>query len=276
MKKCKSCNEILPFEKFSKSKNSKDGYENKCTKCRYEARKKYLNKCENCGKEFKTTRKTTKYCSPSCKPQNQKVRTTVNCSYCGKEKEVTKSHKAMYKDFYCNDKCKSEHYKIIYSGLNSPHYSRELVKCCICYKEIHKNLYEINRYKRHYCSKKCKSAGNSLFYSGENNPNYNPNLTNEDRISKRCIDGYKEWILKIYEKNNFTCACCGSNESGKLNAHHIFNYSEHKHLRTNVENGITLCEKCHISFHKEYGYRNNNLEQLTNFLEKYDNTVPSR
>ena len=276
MKKCNSCNQVLPLEKFNKNKHNKDGYENKCSKCRYEARKKYINTCENCGAKFKTARKQTKYCSPSCKPQNRKDRVIVNCSYCGKEKEVTKSHKNMYKDLYCNDKCKSEHYKILYSGLNSPHYKKDIIKCCVCGKEITRNLYEIEKYERHYCSVKCKAVGNSLFYSGENNPNYNPNLSEKDRESRRIIEGYKEWILSVYKKYNFTCACCGSSESGKLNAHHILNYHSHKDLRIDVDNGIALCEKCHMSFHMEYGYKNNNREQLIEFIEKYGNTVPSR
>ena len=63
MKKCNSCNQVLPLEKFNKNKHNKDGYENKCSKCRYEARKKYINTCENCGTKFKTARKQTKYCN---------------------------------------------------------------------------------------------------------------------------------------------------------------------------------------------------------------------
>ena len=61
MKTCKSCNKTLEKELFSKSKVTKDGYENKCKKCRVEQRKKYINTCITCSNEFKTAYKKSKY-----------------------------------------------------------------------------------------------------------------------------------------------------------------------------------------------------------------------
>ena len=34
-------------------------------------------------------------------------------------------------------------------------------------------------------------------------------------------------------------------------AHHKEGYLENKELRLVVENGMTLCKKCHIAFHKK-------------------------
>ena len=53
---------------------------------------------------------------------------------------------------------------------------------------------------------------------------------------------------------------------GHGNAHHILNYAEHKELRLNVDNGITFCVDCHKIFHKRFGYKNNNKEQINEFL----------
>ena len=48
----------------------------------------------------------------------------------------------------------------------------------------------------------------------------------------------------------------------KLNVHHIEGYAENKHLRIDVSNGITFCQKCHNVFHRIYGKKNNNRSQL--------------
>ena len=70
---------------------------------------------------------------------------------------------------------------------------------------------------------------------------------------------------KVYTKNNYTCQKCVI-RGGKLNAHHIQNYSSYKELRFEESNGISLCGKCHKKFHKKYGYKNNTQEQLDEFI----------
>lgn len=74
------------------------------------------------------------------------------------------------------------------------------------------------------------------------------------------------WRRQIYRRDKFTCQKCGSKKSGTLNAHHIYNFSEFPDLRYLIKNGITLCKVCHTSFHKKYGVRNNNAEQLNEFF----------
>jgi hypothetical protein len=100
---------------------------------------------------------------------------------------------------------------------------------------------------------------------GKNSCWYNPNITDEERISRRHTPENRAWTKVIYEKDNYICQKC-SQVGGKLNAHHVYNYSTNEELRYDDNNGITLCKKCHIKFHKKYGYKNNSQEQLDKFL----------
>jgi hypothetical protein len=86
-------------------------------------------------------------------------------------------------------------------------------------------------------------------------------------ISHCCrICGKKLTRKKIYDRDNYTCQCCKGSISGTLNAHHIHNYSNNKDLRFILKNGITFCKSCHYSFHRIYGYKNNDSKQLKEYI----------
>lgn len=93
---------------------------------------------------------------------------------------------------------------------------------------------------------------------GEKNPMWKGGKT-ELKLRLRNSYEYNQWRAEIYKRDNFTCQVCGDNSGGNLNAHHKISFSE---LLTkygistfeeglnclhiwNVDNGITLCEKCH-------------------------------
>ncbi|MEK4025501.1 HNH endonuclease [Sporosarcina sp. FSL W7-1283] len=101
----------------------------------------------------------------------------------------------------------------------------------------------------------------------------NPNLTDEDRVNQRKIEGYEAWRIAVYKRDNYTCQCCGDNWSGKLNAHHKDGYHWCQERRLDVTNGITLCEECHrlgeFSFHAIFGNANNTEEQFEEWFLKY-------
>lgn len=54
----------------------------------------------------------------------------------------------------------------------------------------------------------------------------------------------------------------------QLPCHHIINWAFDKTKALDLNNGITLCEKCHKLFHKNYGKKENNIEQLNEFLNE--------
>lgn len=66
---------------------------------------------------------------------------------------------------------------------------------------------------------------------------------------------FARWRKKVFQRDNFTCQMCGR-KGGRLNPHHIRQWSRFPKLRYVVANGITLCEKpCHEkTFHNEDAY----------------------
>lgn len=63
---------------------------------------------------------------------------------------------------------------------------------------------------------------------------------------------YRKWRTNVFQRDNYTCQMCGK-RGGKLNAHHIKRYRNCISGRTNIENGITLCEECHKAIHHKEG-----------------------
>jgi predicted DNA-binding protein YlxM (UPF0122 family) len=98
---------------------------------------------------------------------------------------------------------------------------------------------------------------------GENNPYWKGGITPENikvrRSREMCL-----WRKAVLERDNFTCQAC-SKKGGKLHVHHINNFSDFPELRVAIDNGITLCKKCHKKFHHLYGVKNNTKEQLEDF-----------
>ena len=94
-------------------------------------------------------------------------------------------------------------------------------------------------------------------------------VTSNNMIIRNSAE-YKQWRLSVFTRDGWKCKKCNV-KGGKLNAHHIFNFSEHKELRFNTDNGIIFCKKCHNKFHRIYGKKHNNDEQVSDFLDnKYE------
>lgn len=122
-------------------------------------------------------------------------------------------------------------------------------------------------------SKYCCIYGRYDSQKGENNCNWNNGSTSNTEKIRKSIK-YKNWRNSVFKRDNYTCQCCGDNRGNNLQAHHLYNFAEYEDLRFNVNNGITLCNKCHdfnqiSSFHNIYGSRNNTPEQLQEYIKNY-------
>lgn len=79
-------------------------------------------------------------------------------------------------------------------------------------------------------------------YRGANSPNWKGGLTPKNAAIRNSLE-YKQWRQAVFERDAFRCTSCG--ENGYIQAHHIKAFSTHPELRFNVDNGVTLCPRCH-------------------------------
>jgi hypothetical protein len=118
-----------------------------------------------------------------------------------------------------------------------------------------------------------QSEENRNNYLGKGNPNWKGGITPINKVI-RYSQEYLDWRITVLEKDNYTCQCCGDSKGHNLHVHHIKNFSNNEDLRFDINNGITLCEKCHDSrypgsFHNIYGTRNNDENQLQEYINNY-------
>lgn len=92
-----------------------------------------------------------------------------------------------------------------------------------------------------------QSKKRNKFYKGSANPNWKNGKTQFIRDYRRSYE-YMEWRKQVFERDKYTCQDCGE-IGGHLRAHHIFPYKDFLSLRFEINNGITLCQPCHIKKH---------------------------
>ena len=229
-------------------------------------------KCQQCGKEYNTSSKTSKFCGKNCykKYLDENKKKKVICKYCKKEFTVYLSSNRKFCSKRCSDLINS---------------TKVLKKCKICGKEFLIKKSRVNVGCGKYCSNKCKVKGYIGFkhsketkdklknckkgsWSKENNPKWNGGVSTKNSI-ERGSKKTKLWKKSIFELFNFTCQRC-KKRGGDMEAHHILNWSSYEEKRHDINNGILFCKICHKEFHKKYGKENNNIYQIKEFINIYE------
>ena len=99
-----------------------------------------------------------------------------------------------------------------------------------------------------------KKAGISRYPSMANKGKFGKNSSSwkggktPPRIAFMQTVEYKNWRMDVFVRDKFTCVSCGQ-VGRKLHSHHILSFVKYPALRTEIKNGVTLCESCHCVIH---------------------------
>lgn len=161
------------------------------------------------------------YCSRACRDEGRKKEKVIlTCKTCNKEYEVIPAHAE--RSVYCSKEC-------FYEGKKTGKFKT----CEFCGKEFWSFKSSEERSGDRFCSWEC-------YVEFKKDPNLDP-------TSRKA--SFKTWAPLVKERDNFICQKCGSTEN--LHAHHILEWQDYPDERFNVDNGITLCSKCHIETHRQ-------------------------
>lgn len=260
LKICNKCGQEKHLDSFEKNR----GVCKPCVNLRKRMTHKHV--CNTCSNVFHSAKVDAKFCSRKCHGKSRIERVDVKCSYCSKSKKVTPSLFKRLENFYCNQRCKSEHLRTSMLGENNPNYSRVEVFCSGCSVSIKVCPHRVRNQTYIFCNKECFKRNIGKYFTGELNPNYNPNISLKRRETDRLLPGYKAWRTSVYVRDHFTCVACGDAKGGNLVAHHKNSWDKHPLERFDVSNGVALCESCHKQFHSIFGYGKNTKQQFETFI----------
>jgi hypothetical protein len=120
---------------------------------------------------------------------------------------------------------------------------------CLC--ECGKTTVTSSRFLTSGHTKSCgcyRADNNTLFKCDERHPAWKGGVTS----LKPGYKGTKEfrlWRKAVFQRDQRICQSCSAT-GGELHAHHLKSWAEYPELRFAIDNGLTLCEPCHMAWHK--------------------------
>lgn len=109
-----------------------------------------------------------------------------------------------------------------------------------------------------YCSWQCRknnmrgskgpNSGGGNWMKGTGNINYKHGNGYKDGRNWGLV---KIWRRRVFERDQYTCVRCGFNKGKIIQAHHLKSWCNYLKDRYIVNNGITVCIKCHRWIHSK-------------------------
>lgn len=164
------------------------------------------------------------------------------------------SNKQYYKEFNGDSYCilweASCHFCGAYIHESHPHYEKNgtvfCPDCAFKHGYITANEYIVSACYANYLTQRAE-VRNGEIYLAEKNEKF---PWEKDGQDWRSVPEYAEWRRSVFERDDYTCQRCGK-RGGKLNAHHLKPFAKYIDHRFEINNGVTLCEKCHRTVHKD-------------------------
>lgn len=187
------------------------------------------------------------------------------CKVCNKLFYIPQSWIRKGSGIFCSRKCLGLWNSKNRIGKNAFNWTGGKIEniCHICYRKFYVDKSRDKKGRTKFCSNKCRNIWQSKNSRGKNNPHWKGGITPE-ALRIRVSNKYNKWRQDVFIRDNFTCQKCGDNTGGNLQVHHKKPFSKlieevKKYLPLlpiyeaamtytplwNLDNGITLCEKCH-------------------------------
>jgi 5-methylcytosine-specific restriction endonuclease McrA len=135
---------------------------------------------------------------------------------------------------FCSTKC----HKVYLSEVN-----KTTLVCLQCGCGFRVNPSGIKR-NRKFCSLSCNAINRDL--TGAKNNRWKGGISSE-RDTVKATEEYKQWRLAVYRRDHFMCVVCldSPTKDKRIEAHHLKKFSDYPELAVDLDNGCTLCTKCH-------------------------------